>query len=151
MAKSWGDIFGARKVYHQVVVEIWDDGFQAHDYSYDHQSQEVKKLWLTSHRSYLLPDICFVVNILSQFQLEPHHDHWIVVKHILRYLCGTIHHCLKYNSKEVKLIGFMDFDWGGSETNIRSTTSGCFSDRFVREASKSYCDQLCQSKLHQDV
>jgi len=72
-------------------------------------------------------DICFVVNILSQFQLEPHHDHWIAAKDILSYLHGTIHHCLKYDSKEVKLIGFTEFDWGGSETNGRSTTEGCFS------------------------
>eukprot|EP00253_Pinus_taeda_P006700 PITA_06700 len=48
-------------------------------------------------------------------------------KHILRYLRGTIHHRLKYDSKEVKLIGFTDFDWGGSETDGRSTTGGCFS------------------------
>ena len=43
------------------------------------------------------PDICFVVNVLSQLQLEPHHDHWIATKDILRYLHGTIHHFLKYD------------------------------------------------------
>lgn len=32
------------------------------------------------------PDICFAVNVLSQFQVEPKHDHWIAAKHILRYL-----------------------------------------------------------------
>eukprot|EP00253_Pinus_taeda_P029711 PITA_29711 len=32
------------------------------------------------------PDICLVVNILIQSQLEPRHDHWIATKHILRYL-----------------------------------------------------------------
>lgn len=37
-------------------------------------------------------DICFVVNILSQFQLVPRHGHCIVAKYILRYLRGTIHH-----------------------------------------------------------
>jgi hypothetical protein len=37
------------------------------------------------------PDICFAVNVLSQFQVEPKHDHWIAAKHILRYLQGTIH------------------------------------------------------------
>lgn len=73
------------------------------------------------------PDICFAVNILSEFQLEPRHDHSIVSKHIFRYLHCTIHHYLKYDSKEVKLIGFTEFDWGGSETNGRSTTKGCFS------------------------
>jgi len=44
----------------------------------------------------------------------------------LRYLCGTIHHYIKYNNKLVNLIGFTDFDWGGSETDGRSTTGGCF-------------------------
>eukprot|EP00253_Pinus_taeda_P036728 PITA_36728 len=61
------------------------------------------------------------------FQLEPCHDHWIAAKHILRYLRGTIHHCLKYNIKDVKLIGFTDSEWGGNETDGRSTTGGCFS------------------------
>ena len=40
------------------------------------------------------PDICFAVNILNQFQMEPKHDHWIASKQILRYLRGIIHHCL---------------------------------------------------------
>eukprot|EP00253_Pinus_taeda_P032200 PITA_32200 len=73
------------------------------------------------------PYICLTVSILSQFQLEPRHDHLIAAKHILRYLCCTIYYCLKYDSKEVKLIGYTDSDWGGSETDGRSTTRGCFS------------------------
>ena len=32
------------------------------------------------------PDICFVVNTLSQFQVEPRHEHWIATKHVLRYI-----------------------------------------------------------------
>lgn len=59
--------------------------------------------------------------------MEPHHDCCIIAKHILRYLRGTIHHCLNYDSKEVKLIGFTDSDWGDNETDRRSTTRGCFS------------------------
>ena len=31
---------------------------------------------------YTRPDICFDVNILSQFQLEPRRDHWVAAKHI---------------------------------------------------------------------
>jgi len=67
------------------------------------------------------------MNILSQFQLEPCYDHWIAANNILRYLRGMINHCLKYNSKEVKLTGFTDSEWGGSETDGRSTTRGYFS------------------------
>lgn len=44
MEEPWGNLFGAKNVYNQVVAEIQYDGFQAHDYSHDHQSQEVKKL-----------------------------------------------------------------------------------------------------------
>ena len=61
--------------------------------------------------------------------MEPFHDHWIFSKHIFRYLRGTIHHRLKYDGKEVKLTGFTSLDWGGSETDGRSTTGGCFSLR----------------------
>ena len=36
------------------------------------------------------PDICFAMNALSQFMCEPREIHWIVEKHVLRYLCGTM-------------------------------------------------------------
>ena len=36
------------------------------------------------------PDICFVVNTLSQFLTNPRHVHLIAAKHILRYLKGTV-------------------------------------------------------------
>lgn len=32
------------------------------------------------------PNICFAVNTLSQFMVEPHHIYWIVAKNLLRYL-----------------------------------------------------------------
>jgi len=52
------------------------------------------------------PDICFAINVLSQFQTEPKHDHWIATKHILRSLHGTINHCLWYNGNEIQLMGY---------------------------------------------
>lgn len=60
--------------------------------------------------------------------MEPRHDHWVVAKHILRYLHGTIHYCLKYEKgKDVLLTRFTDSNWGGSEKDGRITTRGCFS------------------------
>ena len=60
-------------------------------------------------------DIFFVVNMLSQLQVEPRHEHWIATKHILRYLRETIMYGLRYTSNsEVKLHGFTDSDWAGS-------------------------------------
>ena len=35
----------------------------------------------------------------------------IVAKHILRYLHGTIGLGLKYKNIEIKLEGYIDFDW----------------------------------------
>ena len=32
------------------------------------------------------PDICFVVGMVSRYQSNPGEEHWIVVKHILKYL-----------------------------------------------------------------
>ena len=48
-------------------------------------------MYLTNTR----PDICFVVNTLSQFLIDPRHVHLIGAKHILRYLRGTVDYGLK--------------------------------------------------------
>ena len=36
------------------------------------------------------PDICFVVNTLSQFLTDPRHVHLIAAKNIMRYRKGTV-------------------------------------------------------------
>ena len=43
-------------------------------------------MYLTNMR----PNICFDVNTLSQFLIDPRHVHLIAAKHILRYLKGTV-------------------------------------------------------------
>ena len=35
-------------------------------------------------------DICFVVNTLSQYMVEPRHVHLVAAKHVMRYLKGTL-------------------------------------------------------------
>jgi hypothetical protein len=47
------------------------------------------------------PDIYHAVNALYQFMYEPKHIHMVVVKHILRYVQGTIAYGLRYTSVEV--------------------------------------------------
>ena len=42
------------------------------------------------HLTNMRPNICFVVNTLSQYMVEPRHVHLIASKHVLKYLKGTI-------------------------------------------------------------
>jgi hypothetical protein len=73
-------------------------------------------------------DICFAVNTLSQFQVEPKHEHWIVAKHVLRYIRGTLNYGLRYtSSSDIQLHGFTDSDWAVSAEDRRSTSGMCFS------------------------
>eukprot|EP00253_Pinus_taeda_P036164 PITA_36164 len=73
------------------------------------------------------PDICFVVNTLSQYMVEPHHIHWIGAKNLLRYLRSTITHGLRYIARDVKLHGYSDANWAGSVVDCKSTSGCCFS------------------------
>ncbi|XP_062113115.1 uncharacterized mitochondrial protein AtMg00810-like [Humulus lupulus] len=58
------------------------------------------------------PDISFTVNKLSQLLESPTIAHWSVVKRIMRYLKGTIHHGLHIShSDRLALIGYSDADW----------------------------------------
>ena len=57
------------------------------------------------------PDICFAVNTLSLFLIDPRHVHLIAAKHILRYLRHTIDYGLKYEvNQKINLEGYVDSD-----------------------------------------
>ena len=64
------------------------------------------------------PDICFTMNFLSQFMVEPRRVHWVAMKHVLHYLQGTLDYELDYKQCDgVKLIGYIDSDWVGCASN----------------------------------
>lgn len=56
---------------------------------------------------------------------EPREIHLMVVKHIMKYLQGTLNYGLKYEKVHLDLHGFTNLDWAGSVTN-RKSTSGCY-------------------------
>jgi hypothetical protein len=73
-------------------------------------------------------DICFVVNTLSQFLVEPRHVHLMAAKHVMRYLKGTLDCGLNYDGDhDFTLIGYTDSDWAGSVSNRKITLGCCFS------------------------
>ena len=74
------------------------------------------------------PDLCFAVNTLSQFMVEPRSVHWTAAKHVLRYLAGTVDFGLDYRGSDgVGLVGFTDSDWAGCVRDRKSTSDCCFS------------------------
>ena len=59
------------------------------------------------------PNICFVVNTLSQFLVEPRRVHLVVAKHVMRYLKSTLNFGLSYNGDhDFRLSGYIDSNWG---------------------------------------
>ena len=62
-------------------------------------------MYLTNSRPY----ICFVVNTLSRYLVEPIHVHLVVAKHVRRYLKGTVDYGLSYHGDhEFRLYSYAD-------------------------------------------
>ena len=81
-------------------------------------------MYLTNTR----PDICFAMNTLSQYLVQPRRVHLVAAKHVMRYLKGTIEFCLYYdNSHEYRLYGYTDAEWDGCILDRKSTSGGCYS------------------------
>jgi hypothetical protein len=69
------------------------------------------------------PDICFDVNTLSQFMVEPRHVHLVAAKHVMRYLKGMLDFGLSYNGdRDFRLSGYTNSDWDGSVSDRKSTS-----------------------------
>jgi hypothetical protein len=76
-------------------------------------------MYLTNTR----PDICFSVNTLSHFLVEPRHVHLVVAKHVMSYLKGTLDYGLSYDGDHnFTLSGYTDSDWAGSVSDKKSTS-----------------------------
>jgi hypothetical protein len=73
-------------------------------------------------------DICFFVNTLSQYLVEPRHVHLVAANHVMRYLNGMLDYGLCYTGDhDFKLFGYADSDWVGSASNRNNTSGCCFS------------------------
>ena len=73
------------------------------------------------------PDLSYAVGKLSQHLAEPHQQHLIAAKHILRYLRGTSQYDLCYKkNKGLSILAYSDADWASDPNDRRSTTGFCF-------------------------
>jgi hypothetical protein len=70
------------------------------------------------------PDISYTVGVLARFTNNPGMQHWKAVKHLFRYLKGTLDYKLTYSpSPSTELFTtFSDADHAGNPDNGRSTS-----------------------------
>ena len=70
------------------------------------------------------PDLSWAVSKLSQHLNNPTPADFVMLKHVFRYVLGTIDNCLTYRKSKsgLKLHGYCDSDWGSSVD--RKSTSG---------------------------
>lgn len=66
-------------------------------------------------------DILFVVNEVSKFIQTPTHEHWSLVKRILRYLKNTLKYGVQVSkSPNFQLSAFSNADWAGCPDDTKS-------------------------------
>ncbi|KAK9076273.1 hypothetical protein SSX86_004606 [Deinandra increscens subsp. villosa] len=73
------------------------------------------------------PDLGYSVGVVSRFMENPKETHLAAVKHILRYIKGTIYNGLIYEAGgDAKLVGYSDSSFGCDKEDGRSTTGTIF-------------------------
>ena len=72
------------------------------------------------------PDKCYVVGIVSRYQSNPRPNHWVVVKHILKYLKRTRDHMLMYSGEDLTPLGYTDSDFQSDRDSRKSTSRSVF-------------------------
>ncbi|KAL2232573.1 UNVERIFIED_CONTAM: Retrovirus-related Pol polyprotein from transposon RE1 [Sesamum indicum] len=72
------------------------------------------------------PDIYHATQQLSQFMQSPCQDHWEAALHLIKYLKGTLHRGLHFNSNNnFNLEAYCDADWATCKETRKSLTGYC--------------------------
>ena len=74
------------------------------------------------------PDLAYSISLLSRFMSNPSKPHWLALKHLLRYINGSLNTGLCYERRKntLDLVGFVDADFAGDRDSRKSTTSYYF-------------------------
>ena len=72
------------------------------------------------------PDICYAVGVVSRYQSNPRLDHWVAVKHILKYLRRTRNYVLVYSGRDLIPIGYTVSDFQLEKYSHKSTSRFVF-------------------------
>ena len=71
-------------------------------------------------------DIFYAVGIVNRYQSNPGMDHWIAVKHILKYLRRTRDYMLVYSIRDQNPIRYTDSDFKSNKDSRKSTSGLIF-------------------------
>jgi hypothetical protein len=85
------------------------------------------------------PDISYAVQQICLHMHVRHTPHLALVKHVLRYLCGTLDFGLTLHaSSSTSLMAYSDADWAGCPDSRRSTSGYCvyYGDSLISWSSK---------------
>ncbi|XP_014511394.1 uncharacterized protein LOC106770082 [Vigna radiata var. radiata] len=81
-----------------------------------------KLFYLTNTR----PDLCFTINLLSQFMQKPTNFNYQALQHVLRYIKSSPSEGLFFPvDSSIQIKGFSDSDWTTCPNTRRSTTGYC--------------------------
>lgn len=73
-----------------------------------------------------MPNNIISVCMCARFQAPPNKCHFKTVKVIFRYLTETLQHDIWFPKViYCNLVGFLDFDFGGCKSDIKSTSGTC--------------------------
>ncbi|SGY22681.1 BQ5605_C008g05020 [Microbotryum silenes-dioicae] len=96
------------------------------------------------------PDLAYAVGYLARFSRSPSEAAWGAIKHVFRYLAGTLSHGLCYSHGDsAPVIGYSDCNWGACVLSSKSTMGYAFlyaggaiswSSRLQSRVADSTCD-----------
>ncbi|SGZ27979.1 BQ5605_C026g10235 [Microbotryum silenes-dioicae] len=84
------------------------------------------------------PDLAYAVSYLARFAKEPGPTHWTAIKHVLRYIRGTVLYGLRYTPTPGPLYGYSDSNWGACVRTSKSTMGYAY---FLAGATISWCSK----------
>ncbi|CAM8886142.1 unnamed protein product [Rhodiola kirilowii] len=69
------------------------------------------------------PDLSYAISLLSRFMSNPGPENWLALKHVFAYVRSTLNVglCYKKRQDDLKLIGYVDADFGGDRDTRKST------------------------------
>lgn len=70
------------------------------------------------------PDLAYIVGVLARNVKHPTQRHWAVLKHVARYIQGTITHGPLYAKGDMNLSAQSDADFAGCKDSRQSTYAG---------------------------